>query len=140
MFQDARDLQILFLTSFLVLGIGTRDWTLRPELVLVAIATCLLTQALAATYWPKFQTPESSGISLSLSLRSALITALGLSLLLRVDHWYTMAIASAQLNICRPAWIQIEERGNNRRWTAPNGNSSTMHKPMMVPWAICMEW
>ena len=78
MLKDLRDYQILFLTLFLVLGIGTRDWTLRPELIGCAIATCLITQWLFS----------------SLSLRSALITGLGISLLLRVDHWTTIALAS----------------------------------------------
>ncbi|MGF1933907.1 MAG: RnfABCDGE type electron transport complex subunit D [Nostoc sp. ChiQUE02] len=97
---DIRDYQILFLGLFLVLGIGTRDWTLRPELIGVAIATCLATQwilSLVISHWSlannkgqmtndKKQMPN---------LRSALITSLGLSLLLRADHWTTMAIAAA---------------------------------------------
>ncbi|MEH2048816.1 RnfABCDGE type electron transport complex subunit D [Nostoc sp.] len=90
--KDIRDYQILFLGLFLVLGIGTRDWTLRPELIGVAIATCLATQwilSLVIGYWSlandKKQMPN---------LRSALITSLGLSLLLRADHWTTMAIAA----------------------------------------------
>ncbi|MDJ0737416.1 MAG: RnfABCDGE type electron transport complex subunit D [Nostocaceae cyanobacterium] len=44
LFQDIRDYQILFLSLFLILGIGTRDWTLRPELIAVSIITCILTQ------------------------------------------------------------------------------------------------
>ena len=44
MFRDARLYQILFLSSFLLLGTGTRDWTLHPEIVATAIATCLITQ------------------------------------------------------------------------------------------------
>lgn len=36
--KDIRDYQILFIGLFLVLGIGTRDWTLQPELIGVAIA------------------------------------------------------------------------------------------------------
>ena len=45
--QDPRNYQILFLSLFLILGIWTRDWTLRPDLILVAIATCLLAQWVA---------------------------------------------------------------------------------------------
>ncbi|MEO0936168.1 MAG: Na+-transporting NADH:ubiquinone oxidoreductase, subunit NqrB, partial [Cyanobacteria bacterium J06641_2] len=30
LFKDIRDYQILYLSLFLVLGISTRDWTLRP--------------------------------------------------------------------------------------------------------------
>jgi Na+-transporting NADH:ubiquinone oxidoreductase subunit NqrB len=98
--KDIRDYQILFLASFLVLGIGTRDWTLRPELIAVAIATSLSTQLVLSFVigrWSlvicKGQTTNDKGQSLN--LRSALITALGLSLLLRADHWTTMAIAVA---------------------------------------------
>ncbi len=84
--KDIRDYQILFLGLFLVLGIGTRDWTLRPELIGVAIATSLTTQWILSWITGKEQIPN---------LRSALITSLGLSLLLRADHWTTMAIAAA---------------------------------------------
>jgi Na+-transporting NADH:ubiquinone oxidoreductase subunit NqrB len=84
--KDIRDYQILFLGLFLVLGIGTRDWTLRPELIGVVIATCLATQWILSSLTGKEQVAN---------LRSALITSLGLSLLLRADHWTTMAIAAA---------------------------------------------
>ncbi|MBN3950546.1 MAG: RnfABCDGE type electron transport complex subunit D [Nostoc sp.] len=84
--KDIRDYQILFLGLFLILGIGTRDWTLRPELIGVAIATSLTTQWILSWITGKEQIPN---------LRSALITSLGLSLLLRADHWTTMAIAAA---------------------------------------------
>ncbi|MBW4676312.1 MAG: RnfABCDGE type electron transport complex subunit D [Desmonostoc geniculatum HA4340-LM1] len=98
--KDIRDYQILFLGLFLVLGIGTRDWTLRPELIAVAIATSLTTQSilsLVVGHWSlannKGQMTNDKGQSLN--LRSALITSLGLSLLLRADHWTTMVIAVA---------------------------------------------
>ncbi|MEH2310202.1 MAG: RnfABCDGE type electron transport complex subunit D [Nostoc sp.] len=84
--KDIRDYQILFLGLFLVVGIGTRDWTLRPELIGVAIATSLATQWILSLVTGKEQMTN---------LRSALITSLGLSLLLRADHWITMAIAAA---------------------------------------------
>ncbi|MBE9000080.1 RnfABCDGE type electron transport complex subunit D [Nostoc sp. LEGE 12447] len=84
--KDIRDYQILFLGLFLVLGIGTRDWTLRPELIGVAIATSLATQWILSLVTGKEQMAN---------LRSALITSLGLSLLLRADCWTTMAIAAA---------------------------------------------
>ncbi|OUL21052.1 Na+-transporting NADH:ubiquinone oxidoreductase, subunit NqrB [Nostoc sp. RF31YmG] len=84
--NDIRDYQILFLSLFLVLGIGTRDWTLRPEMIGVAIATCLLTQWILSSIISQEQ---------KLNIRSALITSLGLSLLLRADHWTTMALAAA---------------------------------------------
>ncbi|MEH1777778.1 MAG: RnfABCDGE type electron transport complex subunit D [Nostoc sp.] len=99
--KDIRDYQILFLGLFLVLGIGTRDWTLRPELIGVAIATSLATQwilSLVIGHWSlanNIDAPAASRrVGQSPNLRSALITSLGLSLLLRADHWTTMAIAA----------------------------------------------
>lgn len=111
--KDARDYQILFLSLFLVLGIGTRDWTIRPGLILVAIATCLVTQLvmgygsfaiaqksknLAAKLQPNQLDRQcsnnfSNNFSVLSSLKSACITGLSLSLLLRADNYTTMAIA-----------------------------------------------
>ncbi|MBM0741252.1 RnfABCDGE type electron transport complex subunit D [Phormidium sp. CLA17] len=92
MFRDARLYQILFLSLFLLLGIGTRDWTLHPEIVATAIATCLMTQ----WAWSIFSAPPTSSPAppLHFSLPSALITALGLSMLLRTEHIGTMILAA----------------------------------------------
>ena len=107
--DDARTYQILFLACFLVLGIGTRDWTLRPDLIAVVIISCLLVQwclsALVEYTKQKndkiISTNNSQNLVNSIlspkvisSLRSALITALGLCLLLRGNDYTTMAIAS----------------------------------------------
>lgn len=103
--KDARDYQILFLSLFLILGINTRDWTLRPELILVLILTCVVTQWLAETIiltWSNYKhrrykqhivTENYLLNPLKLPFRSAIITALGLSLLLRADCYITMMIA-----------------------------------------------
>ncbi|MEH2072234.1 MAG: RnfABCDGE type electron transport complex subunit D [Nostoc sp.] len=91
--KDIRDYQILFLGLFLVLGIGTRDWTLRPELIAVAIATSLATQLILSLVISHWSFANNTGQNPN--LRSALITSLGLSLLLRADHWTTMVIAAA---------------------------------------------
>ena len=100
--KDARDYQIIFLSLFLVLGIATRDWTLRSELILTLILTCLLTQWLAESItliWGNqkfnyFDLTDFVLLPLKLhSLRSAIITALGLSLLLRADSYTTVIIA-----------------------------------------------
>src|SRR6476469_9884591 len=67
--QDARDYQILFLSLFLILGLGTRDWTVRPEFIAVTIATCLATQWLLSflqEWW------QGRGSQRSLSLQSTL--------------------------------------------------------------------
>uniref|UniRef100_A0A832H3T3 Na+-transporting NADH:ubiquinone oxidoreductase, subunit NqrB n=1 Tax=Oscillatoriales cyanobacterium SpSt-402 TaxID=2282168 RepID=A0A832H3T3_9CYAN len=89
--QDARIFQILFLSLFLTLGIGTRDWTLHPAIIVTAIATCLATQAIAT--WA-VGGPSPHPLSPACFLLSPLITSLGLSLLLRTDHYTTMVIAS----------------------------------------------
>ncbi|WP_066384212.1 MULTISPECIES: RnfABCDGE type electron transport complex subunit D [unclassified Anabaena] len=133
--KDIRDYQILFLSLFLILGIGTRDWTLRPELIVVAIATCLATQlilggrgagvqgcrgdegdvALASRrvgdegdegeIISQYPVPNpQSRVPSPLNVRSALITALGLSLLLRADHWTTMAFAAASAIASKFFW------------------------------------
>lgn len=110
--NDVRDYQILSLSLFLVLGIGTRDWTIRPDLILVVMVTCLGTQWLAASCLPNLQkkllnlftqqeaplkklnfSAETSPVKPA--FRSALITALGLSLLLRADHYTTMILAGS---------------------------------------------
>lgn len=103
MFQDARDYQILFLSVFLVLGLGTRDWTLKPELMLVIISSCLLTQWVMTCLIPylsrnslqtqiqgKIANPKLFALS---PLKSAIITSLGLCLLLRANEPQTMATA-----------------------------------------------
>jgi Na+-transporting NADH:ubiquinone oxidoreductase subunit NqrB len=106
--QDARDYQILFLSFFLILGVGTRDWTLHPDLMLLVFGVCWLTQGIAVilsqSLVPKWQLgkfplniPNKAYFeyiqNLS-SLRSATITALGLCLLLRSDSYLTMAGAA----------------------------------------------
>ena len=110
--QDPRNYQILFLSLFLVLGIATRDWTLRPDLIVVVMVTCLLTQWVAVSIWPNpkekilkllakqqncLETHDSTLTNSAklASLKSALITALGLSLLLRADHYTTMLLAGS---------------------------------------------
>ncbi|MEM6613687.1 MAG: RnfABCDGE type electron transport complex subunit D [Cyanobacteria bacterium P01_C01_bin.72] len=103
--NDARITQIIFLGLFLFLGVSTRDWTIQPQLILVVIASCLTTQWLLSTVVEfaksKSEYSLSSGkLELLLnykvltSLRSALITSLGLCLLLRSNSYQTMILAS----------------------------------------------
>lgn len=133
MLKDARDYQILFLSLFLILGLATRDWTLKPEVVGVAIVTSLITQGVCtyllhrdriknADYGniePIITTAHLAPVSAleaketlytdssqrrqtqsywfygdRFNWRSPIITALGLSLLLRVDHLPTMMLAA----------------------------------------------
>ncbi len=88
MFADPRDYQIVFLATFLGLGIMTRDWSIKPELILTLVITCCVTQLVGS----KLQKPHENPLP---GLKSALITSLGLCLLLRADRVSTMAIAGS---------------------------------------------
>ena len=92
MLLDARIYQIAFLLLFLLVGLLTRDWTLHPVAIATAIATCLVGQAILSIDRSKGW--ASLSVQAAKSLPSALITALGLSLLLRVDHPRTMMLAA----------------------------------------------
>jgi len=118
--QDPRNYQILFLSLFLILGIGTRDWTLRPDLIFVLLVTCLLTQWLAVSIFAKcrekfkFLTKKQNDLremsfSKISSLKSALITALGLTLLLRADRYSTMMLAGS-LAILSKFLFQVDNK------------------------------
>jgi Na+-transporting NADH:ubiquinone oxidoreductase subunit NqrB len=85
-FKDARIYQVAFLLLFLALGLATRDWTLRPISIALILLTCLTTQAIGMHL-----TAVPFQIS---SFLSPLITALGLSLLLRSDHYSVVILAS----------------------------------------------
>lgn len=84
-FQDARDFQILFLITFLCLGVWNRDWTVHPHLMAVVIATSLLMQE-ACNRFLHVENP---------SLKSVLISAISLCLLLRANSVWTMVLAGA---------------------------------------------
>lgn len=173
--QDPRNYQILFLSLFLILGIGTRDWTLRPDLILVVMLTCLVTQWVAISMFANLKekmlnlvakqrignwklgirewqgtlnvegevmqvdtfNPQDSTVQMSLqspvcllnqkqnhsesnnlgwasspqliSLKSAVITALSLSLLLRADRCTTMILAGS-LAILSKFLFQVERK------------------------------
>lgn len=109
-FKDARDYQIIFLSVFLSLGIVTRDWTLNLTLIPTAIASCLITQFFLSQLFDFVKSLSSQESQLypivpcrnawveflsSSSWKSALITALGLCLLLRANHYQTMILAGS---------------------------------------------
>ena len=106
---DARDAQILFLTIFLGLGGLARDWSLRPSFLLAVVGSCQLAQwaaQWAAAQWcSRRLQPESSAANNRAgremgnppaargSWKSALITSLGLCLLLRGNSLLTPLLA-----------------------------------------------
>ena len=126
-FRDARDYQIIFLSFFLFLGVSTRDWTLRSHLMLVVIVSCLVTQWLLSSvveYAKRHNEYNFSHIYQEInilvspkvlnSLRSALITSLGLCLLLRSNNYQTMAIAG-----CGAISSKFLFRSNNKHFFNP---------------------
>ena len=114
-FKDIRDYQIVFLLLFLLLGISSRDWTLRADFIFIIVLSCLATQyLLSLAILGRDRQKQSDNLQIpSLthnwkvipSLRSALITALGLCLLLRANSYATVVLASclaiASKFICR---------------------------------------
>lgn len=90
-FKDARDYQIIFLSVFFLLGVSTRDWSLKPIAIAITFATCWLTQFCMFSIFPPAMPQKHERW---LSLKSATITALGLSLLLRSDSYSAIACAS----------------------------------------------
>ncbi|MEM1367671.1 MAG: RnfABCDGE type electron transport complex subunit D [Cyanobacteria bacterium P01_H01_bin.15] len=103
LFKDPRDYQILFLAGFLLLGLGTRDWRLNPYLLAVVLSSCLATQLLLKVLTSRRQSDLDGAIQHECfgphiraalpSLKSALISALGLCLLLRANRPETMVLA-----------------------------------------------
>ena len=104
--KDARITQIIFLSLFLLLGVSTRDWTIQSHLIFVVISSCSITQWILSSLvecskrndeYSLINTHNKLAILFSskvlVSLRSALITSLGLCLLLRSNSPKTMAIA-----------------------------------------------
>lgn len=106
-FTDARYYQIIFLSLFLILGIGTRDWTLKIDLILVLILTCVITQLISTFVYKKIS--QKTEINVFSSLPSAIITALGLSLLLRGNHYSTMILAGV-LAILSKFLLQFQQK------------------------------
>ena len=84
-FADPRLFQIFSLGILLAAGAYFRDFSLRPEQVVLTFAAGLLTQAACWTLTP----------SKPRTLRSAVITCLSLTLLLRADNLFAHPITAA---------------------------------------------
>lgn len=80
MIKDARNFQILFLSSFLLYGIWGLNWDLDIYRYSILISTCLVVQIAGILI---YKIPAHS-------IKSALITGLGLSLLFRADSNLTL--------------------------------------------------
>ncbi|MBL1211402.1 RnfABCDGE type electron transport complex subunit D [Geminocystis sp. GBBB08] len=107
LFKDARDYQITWLCLFLSVGIFFRDWTLQIQGIFLTILTCVLTQIILSS-GSKFTTLKTNFITINnqksqelfinsldfSGVKSALITGLGLSLLLRSNSLNILMLAS----------------------------------------------
>lgn len=82
---DARNIQIIYLSLFLFYGISNLDWEITADKIAVLLMTVLITQAL----WIWIVGASWRG------LKSALITGLGLSILLQTDSVLTLVAAGA---------------------------------------------
>ena len=82
--RDARVYQILFLASLLTFGALARDFSLRPEQMLLAFASGIATQA----FWLRAKGLRQKGYL------SAVVTCFGLSILLRSDALWVHPLAA----------------------------------------------
>lgn len=82
--KDARNFQIIFLSTFLIYGTWALDWDIDVYRYTTLLTTCLLTQ-LAGIILLKIPVH---------SLKSALITGLGLSILFRADSELTLILGA----------------------------------------------
>jgi Na+-transporting NADH:ubiquinone oxidoreductase subunit NqrB len=84
-FADPRIFQVASLGCLLAAGVFLRDFSLLPAQIILTFTAAILTQRISWRWNP----PKSR------SLRSAIITALGIALLLRADNLYAHPIAAA---------------------------------------------
>ena len=117
--RDARDYQVIFLCSFLSLGILARNWSLAPLAIATVLITALVVQSLFTvnqqgnfSRWFSWATWQS--LWQHQGWKSALITGLGLCLLLRANHLSTLMLAAA-LAIASKFLLQV--RG--KHWFNP---------------------
>lgn len=83
--RDARHFQIVFLSTFMVYGTVALQWDTQWERYLILLSCTLAVQAFFIRW---------KGLPWS-ALKSALITGLGLCLLLHAGHWWTLVLGAS---------------------------------------------
>jgi hypothetical protein len=83
---DARWYQIVFLLSFLLVGVWARDFALRPRQLALAVGVALLTQA--AWQWALRLPTRAQWVG----YLSALVSSLGLGILVRSQYDWPFAL------------------------------------------------
>lgn len=96
---DARLLQILFLGSFLTIGVLVRDFSVQPIQIAATFGSALLTQA----FWLRRLNRQQVGYL------SAIVTGFGLSILVRADSVWVHPLVAA-LAISSKFVVRIDER------------------------------
>lgn len=82
--SDPRHFQILFLGTFLINGVLVLHWNTHFTCISIVTTACLFTQLL----WVKYKKLHIN------ALKSALISALGLCLLMKTNTYWVMALAA----------------------------------------------
>jgi Na+-transporting NADH:ubiquinone oxidoreductase subunit NqrB len=85
---DARNFQIIYLTSFLLFGIIELNWEIGADKIITVLGSALITQLI----WLKIVGAKMS------SLKSGLITGLGLLILLQSTSLFTLGLAAVLAN------------------------------------------
>jgi len=85
---DARNFQIIYLTSFLLFGIIELNWEIGPDKIATVLGSALITQLI----WLKIVGAKMN------SLKSGLITGLGLLILLQSTSLFTLGLAAVLAN------------------------------------------
>jgi Na+-transporting NADH:ubiquinone oxidoreductase subunit NqrB len=88
---DPRNYQVSFLSAFLLYGNWYLGWETDPLKLIVILSVCLSTQALGC-----YLTRKDFS-----SLKSAVITSLGLTILLQANSMYTYALAAFLAIACK---------------------------------------
>lgn len=96
---DARLLQIVFLGSFLTIGVLVRDFTVQPTQIAATFGSALLAQAI----WLRRLNLRQIGYL------SAIVTSFGLSILVRADSLWVHPLVAA-LAISSKFVLRIDER------------------------------
>ena len=97
--NDARHFQIIYLLTFLLYGVYALNWDVSPTQIAVVLGSSLGTQFL----WLKIHRRPLTG------LKSAIITALGLCLLLKSTSLLTLGVA-AMLAISAKFVLRIKKK------------------------------
>lgn len=114
---DARVYQIVFLGSFLTIGVLWRDFSLSVWQVLLTFAAAIITQLLCL---------RITGLSIRHhGVLSAVVTGFGLSLLLRADSLW-LHPAMAVLAIASKFTVRYRFRPNHSAHSQHKGNSTTV--------------